>query len=191
MRHAERGIAFLRVVVGLWFLKGLFTKLGVTLALGVVPLPVASDRWIATMPVLLGRYAAENPFPWYRSFLLDVVVPEPAFAHLTALGEVAVGLSLTFGVLTGLGAALGALQVAGYGLAVQHMSPAQQGFHLMLLAMMLTFVWTRAGRTWGVDGWLASRAPVHRGARHRLALAGRGGRTTTIDLTRGSHDHTR
>lgn len=43
MRHADRGLASLRIVVGVWFLTSLFTKLGVTLALGVVPVPVASS----------------------------------------------------------------------------------------------------------------------------------------------------
>ena len=168
MRHPERWLAVLRIVVGAWFLKSLFTKLTVVMAWGVVPVPAASDRWIATMPRLIERYAAENPFPAYKSFLLETIAPNPAFAHLTALGEVAVGLSLTFGLLTVLGATFGALQVMFYGTAVQHTSPGQQGFHVMLLAMMIAFLFARAGRRWGVDGWLLGRNP--RGALARLGL---------------------
>src|SRR6185436_551915 len=154
MRNAQRWLAVLRLTVGLWFLKSLFTKVSIGLVAGFIPVPEASDRWIATMPKLIARYAADNPFPAYKAFLLGTVVPNHAFAHLTALGESAVGISLTLGLLTGLGAAFGALQVIMYGLAVQHMSSGQQGFHVMLLAMMIAFLFSHAGRTLGFDAWL-------------------------------------
>jgi uncharacterized membrane protein YphA (DoxX/SURF4 family) len=157
MHHPERWLAVLRLTVGLWFLKSLFTKLTVGLVAGFIPVPMASDRWITTMPKLIARYAAENPFPAYRSFLLDTVAQHQAFAHLTAIGEVAIGISLTLGLLTEVGAAFGALLVILYGFAVQHMSSGQQGFHVMLLAMMLAFLFAHAGRTWGLDAWLANR----------------------------------
>jgi thiosulfate dehydrogenase (quinone) large subunit len=168
MRNPDRWLAVLRIVVGAWFLKSLFSKLAIGMAWGVIPAPVASDRWLETMPRLIERYAAENPFPAYKAFLLETVAPNPAFAHLTALGEVAIGLSLTFGLLTVLGASFGALQVMFYGMAVQHMSPGQQGFHVMLLAMMIAFLFARAGRTWGLDGWLLSRNANGAPARLRL-----------------------
>jgi hypothetical protein len=49
--------------------------------------------------------------------------------------------------------------VVNYGLATQWMSPGQQGFHLVLLFLMLAFFFSRAGRIWGVDAWLARRKP--------------------------------
>jgi thiosulfate dehydrogenase (quinone) large subunit len=159
MRHPERWLAALRIIVGLWFLKSLLTKVTIVMAWGVIPVPAASPRWIGTMPKLLARYAAENPFPAYKAFLLDSAAPSIAFAHLTALGEVAVGLSLALGLLTVLGASFGAMQVVFYGLAVQHMSSGQQGFHVLLLPLMLAFLFARAGRTWGLDGWLRRRHP--------------------------------
>jgi uncharacterized membrane protein YphA (DoxX/SURF4 family) len=160
MRHPDRWLAALRIVVGLWFLKAILTKLTVTLAWGVLPVPVASDRWIAVMPKLIAQYAAEHPIPAYRAFLLDVVAPNEVFAHLTALGEVAVGLSLTLGLLTEVGAFFGLLQVVFYGLAVQHTSPGQQGFHVLLATSMLAFLFARAGRVWGVDAWRSRRGTV-------------------------------
>jgi len=160
MRAPQRSLAALRVLVGLWFAKSLFSKVTIVLAWGFVPLPAANARWIAIMPKLLGKYAADNPIGWYRDFLLDTVIPHShIFAHLTALGEVAVGLSLTLGVLTLLGACFGAMQVIFYGLAVQHMSSGQQGFHVMLLGMMIAFVFARAGRAYGLDAWLIRRYP--------------------------------
>jgi uncharacterized membrane protein YphA (DoxX/SURF4 family) len=150
----------LRIVVGLWFAKSLLTKATIALAWGFLPVPASNGRWIAVMPKLIAKYAADNPIEWYRSFLLDTVIPNGhVFAHLTALGEVAIGLSLTLGVLTTLGAFFGLIQVIFYGLAVQHMSSGQQGFHVMLFAMMVAFLFARAGRTWGIDAWLVRRYP--------------------------------
>jgi len=157
MRYPDRWLAVLRLTVGLWFLKSLFTKLTVGLVAGFIPVPMASDRWVATMPKLIARYAADNPFPAYKSFLLDTVIPNHAFAHLTAIGEAAIGISLVLGLLTELGAVFGAAQVIMYGLAVQHMSSGQQGFHVMLFAMMIAFLLAHAGRTWGLDAWLSNR----------------------------------
>lgn len=159
MIHPARWLAVLRIVVGLWFLKSLFTKLTIGLAWGFLPVPMATSRWIHVMPKLLTNYAAENPFPAYKSFLENTVIPNPAFAHLTAVAEVAVGIALTFGILTVLGAFFGAIQVVFYGLAVQHMSSGQQGFHVMLFSMMIAFLFARAGRVWGVDGWIRRRWP--------------------------------
>lgn len=160
VRAGDRWLAVLRIGVGLWFLKSLFTKLAIGLVGGIVPVPVASERWLATMPRLLAKYAADNPFPLYKAFLLHTVIPQSrVFATLTALGEVAVGIGLVFGLVTALVAALGFVQVVFYGLAVQHTSPGQQGFHLLLALCMIAFAAARVGRVWGLDGWLRSRYP--------------------------------
>ena len=81
------------------------------------------------------------------------------FAHLTAWGEVAVGVFLTLGLFTGLGSLIGLVLVLAYGLAVQWMSPTQQGFHIILFALMLAFFFARAGRRWGCDASLARSRP--------------------------------
>lgn len=63
MHHPQRWIAFLRIAVGVWFLKSLFTKLRWT-ALGLL---VATPRWTGFLPGRLQEYAAANPLPWYRA----------------------------------------------------------------------------------------------------------------------------
>ena len=151
------------MVVGVWFAKSILTKLGFTLAGGFLPLPVASTRWQMVMPKLIAKYATDNPFPWYKSFLLDTVIPNShVFATLTALGEIGVGLSLLLGLFTPLGAFFGLLQVVFYGMAVQQQSSGQQGFHVMLGLLMLTFLFTHAGRRWGTDARLRERWPSSR-----------------------------
>jgi thiosulfate dehydrogenase [quinone] large subunit len=166
MRFPERWLAVLRIVVGLWFLKGVVTKLSVTLAWGVLPVPTASERWIHTLPILAGKYAAGNPIGVVKSFLEHTVIPHPQlFAQLTAFGEAVVGLGLTFGFLTALASALGLWLVVNYGLATQWLGFSQQGFHVVLGACMVAFLMSRAGRYWGLDAWLRARRPNSRLAR--------------------------
>jgi uncharacterized membrane protein YphA (DoxX/SURF4 family) len=163
MRAPERWIAAQRMVVGVWFGKSILTKLGFVLVGGFLPLPSASARWQAVMPKLIAKYASDNPFPWYKSFMLDTVIPNShVFATLTALGEIGIGLSLFFGLLTPLGAFFGLIQVLIYGMAVQQQSSGQQGFHVMLFILMLTFLFARAGRRWGFDARLRERWPNSR-----------------------------
>jgi thiosulfate dehydrogenase [quinone] large subunit len=160
MRHPERWLAVLRLAVGFWFAKAIFTKLSVTLAWGFLPLPTASDRWIHVMPTLVGKYAEGNPLGFFREFLQSTVVTHGyLFAQLTAFGEAAVGLGLLFGCLTALASAIGLVLVANYGLAVQWQGSSQQGFHYMLIVTLVVILATRAGRMWGVDGWVRARRP--------------------------------
>src|SRR2546429_5595120 len=128
MRSPECWLAALRIAVGVWFAKAIFTKLSVTLAWGFLPVPTASDRWLHVMPILVSKYAEGNPIGFFRDFLLNSVVPNShVYAQLTAFGEAAVGLGLLFGCLTSLAAAIGLVLVVNYGLAVQWQGCARAG----------------------------------------------------------------
>ncbi|HET8625146.1 MAG TPA: TQO small subunit DoxD [Gemmatimonadales bacterium] len=158
MSRPAEWLAFLRIVVGLYFVKALWQKL--ELVGGVLPIPMASERWIETMPKIVTRQAAENPILWYKQFLEGTVLQHPAvFAHLTAVGETAVGIGLTLGFLNGLSSAVGLAMALAYGLATQWMSPGQRGFHFVLVACMIAFYGARTGRRWGVDELIAARKP--------------------------------
>ena len=166
MRRADRWLAVLRVVVGLWFLKSVATKLTVVLLWGVLPVPAASQRWVGTMPTLLARYMADTPLSSLRDVVEQTVIPNATlFANLTAFGEAVVGIGLTLGVCTALAAAVGLFLSVTYGLATAHASPGQQGFHLLLVACMIAFIGARAGRRWGLDGWIRTHHPRSRAAR--------------------------
>ena len=161
MSHPDRWLAFLRIVVGLYFAKAVYTKLGLVMVGGVLPLPGASQRWIHTMPTIVTKQASDNPILFYKHFLENTVLTHPeTFAHLTALGEAICGIGITLGLLTGVASLVGLVLVTNYGLATQWMSPGQQGFHLVLFALMLAFFWSRAGRTWGLDGRLWTATPT-------------------------------
>ena len=161
MSHPDRWLAFLRIVVGLYFAKAVYTKLGLVMVGGVLPLPGASQRWIHTMPTIVTKQASDNPILFYKHFLENTVLTHPeTFAHLTALGEAICGIGITLGLLTGVASLVGLVLVTNYGLATQWMSPGQQGFHLVLFSLMLAFFWSRAGRTWGLDGRLWTATPT-------------------------------
>ncbi len=160
MRCPECWLAGLRIAVGVWFAKAIFTKLSITLAWGFLPIPSASDRWIHVMPTLVGKYAEGNPVGFFREFLQSTVVTHPElFAQLTAFGEAAAGLGLVLGCFTTLASAIGLVLVVNYGLAVQWQGSAHQGFHYMLITTLVVIVGARAGRVWGVDGWVRTHRP--------------------------------
>ena len=152
-------IVLLRVVVGFWFLKAVWTKLAVAWLFGVIPYPAMSPRFLGFYPKRVAEFAAGNPLEWYKNFLEGTVLPHAAiFATLQAYGEVAAGLGLLLGLLTGLSALIGLFLALNFGLASQWMSFGQQGFHLLLVTSMIIFLGARAGRTWGIDRWILARS---------------------------------
>ena len=170
MSRPAEWLAVLRIVVGLYFVKSLITKMSVVMVGGVVPVPMVSERWLEVMPKIVTRQASENPIAFYKQFLEGTVLPNSnMFAQMTAWGETVVGIGLTLGLLTGLASLVGLILVINYGLATQWMSPGQQGFHIVLVFLMLAFFFARAGRTWGIDGWLARRKPQSMLARRPLS----------------------
>ena len=150
-------IVLLRVVVGVWFLKAVWTKLALGLLWGIIPYPVVSPRFLGFHAKRVAEFAAGNPVEWYKQFLEGTVLPNAKlFATLQTYGEVAVGLALVLGLLTGLSALIGLFLSLNYGLATQWMTFGQQGFHVLLVTSMLILLGARAGRVWGLDAWLRS-----------------------------------
>jgi uncharacterized membrane protein YphA (DoxX/SURF4 family) len=160
MSNASQWLAVLRILLGLWFLKALTSKLDFVLLGGFFPYLEVEPRWITKMPQLVALQAAENPIGWYKAFLEQTVLPNSTtFAELTAWGEVLVGLSLTTGCLAGIGALGGLWLSTNYGLASAHLSAASLGFHYLLVVTFAVLFLARSGRAWGLDAWIAWRWP--------------------------------
>jgi uncharacterized membrane protein YphA (DoxX/SURF4 family) len=160
MSRPSQWLALLRIVVGLYFVKSLITKMSILLLGGVLPVPAVSERWLSVMPKIVAKQASDNPLSFYKQFLENTVLTHSSvFAQMTAWGETVTGLGLTLGLFTGIASVVGVVLVINYGLATQWMSPGQQGFHLVLFFLMLAFFFARAGRTWGLDAWLARQRP--------------------------------
>ena len=160
MKHPDRWLAALRIGVGLWFLYGGIRKVTFFLWGGFLPLPIATDRWIGFMPKRIAEFASGTPIAWYKEFLEGTALHNPKlFASLTAWGEFSVGVGLTLGLLTVLAGLIGLVMMVIYFLATFWMGPGPQGFHLLLIACMIVFFASKAGRTWSLDGWLVHRFP--------------------------------
>src|SRR5215472_17120055 len=124
-------IALLRIVVGAWFLKAVWTKLTIGWLGGLVPYPAVSSRFLGFHPKRVAEFASGNPIAWYKDFLEQTVLPNASvFARLQAYGEVAVGLGLVLGLVVGLASLVGLFLSLNFALATQWMSFGQQGFHL-------------------------------------------------------------
>lgn len=87
---------------------------------------------------------------WYASFLQGVVIPGAGFfSFLVSWGELAVGLGLLFGVLTGIAAGFGVLMNFNYLLA----GTVSTNPILGMLGLFLCISWRVCG-WFGVDRWL-------------------------------------
>jgi len=156
--NPDRWLVLLRVVIGVWFLKSAWTKLTLAFLGGLIPYPAVSPRFLGFHPKRVAEFAADNPVGWYKEFLEGTVLPNAKlFATLQAYGEVCVGLGLVLGLFTGVSALVGLFLSLNYGLATQWMSFGQQGFHTLLITSMVILLGCRAGRRWGLDGWILSR----------------------------------
>lgn len=115
---------------------------------------VTSGEWLfgdgAALAGLVGGAIADpGTPPWYASFLTAVVEPNASlFATLVALGELAVGLGLLVGLLTGIAAFFGVFMNANYVLSgVLSSNPV-----LIVLGALIMLAWRNAG--WiGLDRW--------------------------------------
>ena len=98
-------------------------------------------------------------FAWYKSFLVDVVIPNrELFGTLVMYGEILVGLCLVLGLLTRFSSIVGLFMLLNYyfgpGMARGGATLGQQQTFIVSLVVLLL---TNPGRTLGVDGFLFKR----------------------------------
>ena len=113
-------------------------------------------------------------FEWYRTFLQFLIDnhAQTWFAWLITFGEIAVGLGLLFGALTGVAAFFGALMNMSFLLA----GSASVNPILFTFAVGLMLAWKVAGY-YGVDRYLLPRLGVPWHARMRVGAPALGGAT--------------
>jgi len=115
---------------------------------------ITSGNWLFSdgAPVqgmVAGAIASSGTPGWYAWFLQNVVQPNAGlFATLVALGELAVGIALLLGLLTGIAAFGGVFLNSNFLLAgVLGSNPV-----LIILGTLLALAWRNAG--WiGLDRW--------------------------------------
>lgn len=104
----------------------------------------------------IGDVANLDLYPWYKTFLLDYVVPHrELFGYLVMCGELAVGICLLLGLFTRSSSVVGLFMLINYylgpGMARGGATLAQQQTFIVALAI---FVLSNPGRTLGLDGLL-------------------------------------
>lgn len=123
---------------------------------------VTDPAWMSTGTALQGFWtrAVAVPAPpakpmitygWYRNFLVSLLEGGHYtwFAKLVAVAEVAIGIALILGFLTGIVAFFGALMNFNFMLA----GTASTNPVLFTIAVLLVLAWKVAGY-WGLDRWL-------------------------------------
>ncbi|CAF0698417.1 TQO small subunit DoxD [Candidatus Methylacidithermus pantelleriae] len=172
MKSPDQWLAFLRIVVGVCFLRGGLQKVQWVFLGNIFPLPWVSQRWIHFMPRRVAEFASHNPISWYREFLTGFVIPHrETFAALVAWGELGAGLGLILGLFTRFSSAVAFFLGLNFLLATFWLGPCELWFHTLLLSLAAAFLFSGAGHTWGVDGWLANRLP-------KISLSRRSSSTT-------------
>ncbi|MGH7770720.1 MAG: DoxX family protein [Candidatus Binatia bacterium] len=102
----------------------------------------------------IGELDKLDLYPWYKSFLMDVVVPNrELIGYLVTYGEILLGLCLIVGLFTRLCSAIGIFQFANYILGPgMARGGATLGNSETFFIAMIVFLFTNPGRTLGLDG---------------------------------------
>jgi thiosulfate dehydrogenase [quinone] large subunit len=147
----EQWLALLRVMVGLWWLKSFFHK----------PLRKFVQGQMADWTLSL---ADNHPIPLVGKVMKAMIEPNRTwFPYLVLAGELAVGVGLSFGLLTPIAALVGIflnlnyLLLAGVKPRDRSVNPAyqcEQGQNLMMMASELVIFMLGAGAVWSLDAIL-------------------------------------
>jgi thiosulfate dehydrogenase (quinone) large subunit len=139
-------LAILRIGIGLWWLESVRHK--------DIPdfLRGGSMGWVESL-------TKDHPIPAFANMIQRVSLASQrrrvVTSWLVVLGELSVGLSLTFGFLTPAGCLVGAfLNLNYFLLAGVKGDYGEQGQNLMMLLISVVLFATAAGMTWGVDSAL-------------------------------------
>ncbi|HUY80062.1 MAG TPA: DoxX family protein [Ktedonobacterales bacterium] len=162
---ADRRMAWVWLIVRVyagyeWFAAGFQKMTGTSIDIGTFG--QKSTPWVFTTHTgaaitgfskgAIAQTAGQHPNVqgWYASFLQTFVLPHPAFwAYLITFGELAVGLGLIFGILTGIAAFFGVFMNLNYVLAGAVSTNPILGF----LGLFLILAWRIAGY-YGADRYL-------------------------------------
>lgn len=141
----EQWLAILRIGVGLWWLESVRHKdLGNFLRGGAM-------GWVESL-------TKDHPIPPFARAIQTLSLSSErrrvVTAWLVVLGEFAVGLSLTLGLLTPLGALVGIFLNLNYLLLAGLKDQGEQGQNLMMILIEVVVLASGAGLIWGLDAVL-------------------------------------
>jgi thiosulfate dehydrogenase [quinone] large subunit len=139
----DQWLAILRIGVGLWWLESVRHKDLRSFLRG------SSMNWVESL-------TRDHPVPAFAGLIRRVSLGSPrrrvVTSWLVVSGEFLVGLSLTLGLLTPLGAVGGIFLNSNYLLLAGLKDQGEQGQNLMMILIEVVILGTGAGGTWGLDG---------------------------------------
>jgi thiosulfate dehydrogenase [quinone] large subunit len=143
---ARTALAALRIYLGVIFL--------------VAAVPKVGRDFTPALSRFLEQVALEKATPLYRRFIEAVVLPNlEVFALLVTWGELLVGIALVLGLGTRLAAAAALLLTLNYMLAKGAWFWIPSSNDAAFVAISLALLLGAAGRTFGLDAFIARRWP--------------------------------
>ena len=142
---AGRGLAIVRIALGLYFLDSTFSKV--------------TAGWLTSGATMAGTLSkqAEQSEGFYRTFLLDTVIPQAdLFARLIVVGELATAFSLILGLLVPLGSLIGLALMANF-ILLKGLPALRDGTDWLVFLGFFGLLIGAAGMTWGLDGRIFGR----------------------------------
>ena len=138
-------LAILRIGVGLWWLESVRHKPLRDFLRG------GSMGWVESL-------TENHPIPPFANAVRRVSLSSQrrrlVTSWLVVLGELSVGISLTLGFLTPVGALVGIFLNVNYFLLAGLTDQGEQGQNLMMILIGVVVFFTGAGMTWGIDSLL-------------------------------------
>jgi thiosulfate dehydrogenase [quinone] large subunit len=159
----QRGVALLRIVVGIIFLWAGLEKLLAPQAFDASGFLKFATAGTLGWPFVTGEVAEGTVFNPTQGLWLALADNQGAMSIvnvLVPLGQVGIGISLILGLLTRFGATMGALMMAFFFIAAWDFAYGVVNQHLAYALICLTIAGIGAGRYYGLDGVLADRAPA-------------------------------
>lgn len=102
----------------------------------------------------------ENPIPFVRDVLRDVVAPNiQTFLLMAPITELLIGITLLLGFMTRLSALGAVLMNLTILLASGHTHPGILRVNLLMLAVAVTLFLSKSGRHFGIDKFLSKKYP--------------------------------
>lgn len=143
---ARAALVLLRIYLGVIFLLAAWPKL--------------RGNFTSGLTGFLQKVALEDGHPFYQEFVQRVVLPNVSLvAILVTWGELLVGISLVLGLMTRLAAAVALILTANYMFAKGAWFWTPSSNDAALAAIALALLIGAAGRTFGLDAFLARRWP--------------------------------
>jgi len=110
--------------------------------------------------IYLSDTIPENPIPFARTILSDIVAPNiKIFLLMAPLTELLIGITLLLGFMTRLSAIGAIFMNLTILLASGHTHPGILRVNLLMMAVAITLLLSKTGRYIGVDKYLAKKYP--------------------------------